>query len=118
MGRHALDTDYDTPAADWFLTPGGTPALSIDEYRQSYDRRRQYAAHAPARYASWHFLPGRADSSTLWHNYREPAWDEPGSFYDALARSASMISTSDGWEPNRAAFIYAEAYAEHEARER
>ena len=117
MGRHTLDTELDTPAADFFLDRHDRPTMSVEVYREGYDRRRVHAEHVPARYASWRFT--EPDGSTFWNYYRESAWDESLScFYAALEREAHMISSSDGWVPNRAKFIYDEAWAEQAERER
>jgi hypothetical protein len=114
MGKHALDDTFDAPARDYYLSPSGVPAIKRSEYEESYNRRRIHAAHAPARYESWRFV--EPDGSPVFHLYREPAWDAPGSFYEALRQSEHMLSDSDGWAPNRAAFIWAEAHTEHAAR--
>lgn len=56
--------------------------------------------------------------SNRWEGVTYPYRDDEDykvtSFAELLARSASMISDSYGWAPNRAARIYYEAYAENE----
>lgn len=50
----------------------------------------------------------------LCHPYRENNLYEQSTFADWLKRSASMISSSDGWPANRVSRIYYEAYAMNE----
>ena len=45
MGRHALTTEPDYPALDYFINDKGEEALSEDVYIRNYESRRQFAAH-------------------------------------------------------------------------
>lgn len=45
MVKHALTTEPDYPALDYILDDHGTQVMTFADYDESYEGRRQYAAH-------------------------------------------------------------------------
>lgn len=114
MAAHLLDSPVDTPALDYFVDSLGRPTMTLEEYAEHYQLRRQHAAHVEARFECNRFV--QPDGSPVWHPYRSRDWDLPGSFARDLEASQHMISDSYGWAANRAAKVYYEALEENKRR--